>query len=173
MWYIKNEVIFIKILVFSDSHGRVSNIIEAIEKHPNCSLVIFLGDGLRDIVHAEDKFPNITFFKVKGNCDLVAGDTPKEAILDLDGIKVLITHGDKYHVKYGLATILYAGAEKEVDAILFGHTHLPVELCEYVADKRIQLFNPGSIGACGTYGVINTANGILVTNIAKLYPEKP
>lgn len=158
-----------KILVFSDSHGNTANMIEAINRNKmNCDLVVFLGDGLRDMALVKSKFPDISFFEVRGNCDFFGSDTPKDAILDLDGIKVLITHGDKYNVKYGLTTILYAGAEKEVDAIFFGHTHITCELCEYVGERRIQLFNPGSVGISSTYGVVNTANGVLVTNIAKL-----
>lgn len=161
-----------KILVFSDSHGNSKNIIEAIERNnAKCDLIVFLGDGLKDISYIEEKYPQLVFFKVKGNCDLIAGNTPRESVLDLDGIRVLITHGDKYSVKYGLDTLLYACAEKEVDAVFFGHTHCPTELCEYVNDKRIQLFNPGSIGSGGTYGVVNTANGVLVTNIANLYSK--
>lgn len=158
-----------KILVFSDSHGNTSNMIEAINRNKsNCDLVVFLGDGLRDSAYVKGRFPEIPFFEVRGNCDFFGADIPKESVVDLDGIRVLITHGDKYNVKYGLSTILYAGAEKEVDAIFFGHTHLPCELCEYVGERRIQLFNPGSVGGSSTYGVVNTANGVLVTNIAKL-----
>lgn len=159
-----------KILVFSDSHGNTSNMIEAINRNKmSCDLVVFLGDGLRDASYVKSKFPEIPFFEVRGNCDMLSSDVPKESVIDLDGIKVLITHGDKYNVKYGLTNILCAGAEKEVDAIFFGHTHMPTELCEYAFDKRIQLFNPGSIGGGATYGVINTSNGTLVTNVAKLY----
>lgn len=158
-----------KILVFSDSHGASSKIIKAIEAHKGIAdLIIFLGDGLRDIEFVKGKYPSLTFFCVKGNCDFFSCEAPKEAVLDLDGIKVLICHGDKYNVKYTLSTIMYAGREREVDAIFFGHTHSPLDACEYVDEKRIQLFNPGSIGTYDTYGVINTSGGVLVTNIAKI-----
>ncbi len=158
-----------KILVFSDSHGASSKIIKALEAHKGkADLVIFLGDGLRDIDLVKEKYPSLTFFCVRGNCDFFSSDTPKESVLDLDGIRVLVCHGDRYNVKYTLDTILYAGAEREVDAILFGHTHIPLERCEYVGEKRIQLFNPGSIGTLDTYGVINTNGGVLVTGVAKI-----
>ncbi|MBQ4109067.1 MAG: hypothetical protein IJC80_06665 [Clostridia bacterium] len=39
-----------KILVFSDSHGRAKNIVEALEIHGGvCDFAVFLGDGLKDI----------------------------------------------------------------------------------------------------------------------------
>ena len=158
-----------KILVFSDSHGGVSKIDKALELHAGrADLVIFLGDGLRDISVIKEKYPNLTFFSVRGNCDFFSGEEPKEAVLDLEGIRVLVTHGDRYSVKGSLQTILYAGAEKEVDAILFGHTHIPYDSCEYVGSRRIQLFNPGSIGHFGTFGVLNTSGKVLVTNVAKI-----
>ena len=158
-----------KILVFSDSHGNGKNVVEAIEKSGvGVSLVVFLGDGLGDVEYARGKFPNLQFFEVRGNCDFFANDTPKQSVLDLDGVRLLITHGDKYNVKYGLTNITYAGAELEVNGILFGHTHIPTDRCEYVNEKRIQLFNPGSI-AQGSYGVLNISNGVLVTNIVNLF----
>lgn len=158
-----------KILVFSDSHSRASTMDKAIALHKNnTELVIFLGDGVKDLELIKHKYPSIAFFAVKGNCDLLCSDVPKESVLDLDGIKVLVAHGDKYNVKYGLDTILYAALEKEVDAVFFGHTHIPHDSCEYVNGKRIQLFNPGSIGNGGSYGVVNTSGGVLVTGIAKI-----
>ena len=158
-----------KILVFSDSHGNSVNMIKAIELHKtSVELIIFLGDGLRDIDIVKEKFPSISVFSVKGNCDFFSSDIPKESVLDLDGIRVLVVHGDKYNVKYGISTVAYAGLEKEVDAIFFGHTHVPCEFCEYYGERRIQLFNPGSIGASGTYGVVNTSGEVLVTSIAEI-----
>lgn len=159
-----------KILVFSDSHGSPSKIVKAIEAHKGIAdLVIFLGDGIKDIDYAKQKFPSLTFFCVKGNCDFYCPDIPKQSVLDLDGIRILICHGDRYNVKSSLSTILYAGAELEVDAILFGHTHMPLEACEYVGKRRIQLFNPGSIGSGDTYGVLNTSGRVLVTGVAKIH----
>ena len=158
-----------KILVFSDSHSRACGIDKAISLHRRTTeLVIFLGDGIKDIDAMREKYPELTFFAVKGNCDFLCSDIPKESILDLDGIRVLITHGDKYNVKYGLDTLLYSAIEKEVDAVFYGHTHIPHDSCEYVNDKRIQLFNPGSVATTDTYGVVNTSNGVLVTGIAKI-----
>ena len=53
---------------------------------------------------------------------------------------MLITHGDRYGVKYELNNLYYRALEAEVDIALFGHTHIP-----YMEEvKGIWLFNPGS-----------------------------
>ena len=153
-----------KLLVFSDSHSASRKI----EMHSGvCDAVIFLGDGLRDIEYVKRKYPDICFFCVSGNCDFSA-TAPTETILDFDGIKVLVTHGHKYFVKRGYETVLGYAASRGADAVFFGHTHIPLDTCEYVGEKRIHLFNPGSIGNGGTYGIVHTSGGVLVTSIAKI-----
>ena len=163
-------MIFIKILVFSDSHSDSSKIVEAIElHHGKCDLVIFLGDGLRDLDYVKSKYPQLSYLSVRGNCDFfLSDDEPTELIIDLDGIKLLLTHGHKFGVKSALGTLISYAISKDVDAVLFGHTHIPLDTCEYVGEKRIQLFNPGSIRSSNTYGVVNTSNKVLVTSIAKI-----
>jgi putative phosphoesterase len=159
-----------KILVFSDSHSCPNRILKAVNMHNGkCDLILFLGDGLKDLDIISTKYPEIPIIKVKGNCDYFASsDALNENILDLDGIKVLITHGHNYGVKYGYDTIIKYAFELEVDAVFFGHTHVPCDKIEYIDDKQIHLFNPGSVAMTSTYGVINTSNGVLVTNVAKI-----
>jgi putative phosphoesterase len=133
--------------------------------------IIFLGDGLRDIISAD--IGDIPIYSVAGNCDAGSvffdNSTPIEQNLVIGDKRIFFTHGHKYGVKSTLSPLLCEGVKRGADIILFGHTHMPTELCEYAFDKRIQLFNPGSIGGGATYGVINTSNGTLVTNVAKLY----
>lgn len=158
-----------KILVFSDSHGKSENIIKALKIHGGvCDFAVFLGDGLKDIDYVREKF-SVPFVTVKGNCDtLISSGERDECVLDLDGVRVLLTHGHKYNVKYGCGTLLYRARELEVDAVLFGHTHTPLDTQEYVGDKRIHLFNPGSVGMGATYGIINTSGSVLVCSHGKI-----
>ena len=158
-----------KILVFSDSHGKGKYIERALEIHGGvCDLAIFLGDGISDIEYVKEKYPNITFYVVKGNCDLFSGGYPNVSVLDLDGIKVLITHGHLYSAKYGYERLVYAALEKEADAVFFGHTHTPLDEIVDCNEKRVHLFNPGSIGYGGSYGVINTSGKVLVCSHGKI-----
>ncbi|MBQ8546509.1 MAG: metallophosphoesterase [Clostridia bacterium] len=159
-----------KILVFSDSHSHSKNIEKALEIHNyNADLVVFLGDGIRDIENVKNRHSRLNFFIVKGNCDVFfSSEYPDYSVLDLDGIRVLITHGHLYGVKSGYDRLLYKASEVEADAVFFGHTHAPIDFSTYVGEKRIHLFNPGSIGYDGTYGVINTSNGVLVSSHGKI-----
>ena len=159
-----------KILVFSDSHSKPKYIEQALEFHNGIAdLVIFLGDGLRDIERVSEKYPNLQFFAVKGNCDVFSsGEYRDYSVLDLDGIKIFITHGHLFGVKSGYDRILYRAEELGADAVFFGHTHMPLDVSAYVGEKRIHLFNPGSIAYGGTYEIVNTSNGILVCSHGKI-----
>lgn len=145
------------ILVFSDSHGRGSNMVEAFGrqiKRPDA--IVFLGDGLRDLSYCE--FGYIPIFAVTGNCDVYnfygKGVAYDEIVMSLGGKRVMMTHGDAYAVKLGLSRLIKAAVEKDADVVLFGHTHQPCEIylpegeCEYGIDlkKPLYLLNPGSIG---------------------------
>ena len=145
------------LLVFSDSHGRGPNMLEAVSrqiKKPDA--IIFLGDGLRDISYCE--FGDIPLFAVCGNWDAVSfygkGNADDERIITLGGKRIMMTHGDRYAVKIGLGRLAKAADEKGVDIVLFGHTHEPLSMYLPEGDdsfgfklkKPLYLFNPGSIG---------------------------
>lgn len=158
-----------KLLVFSDSHGRGRKIEDALEIHGGvCDAVIFLGDGLADIHRVKEKYPKIPFFCLKGNCDFFDfSDTPEEMCVNFDGVRILLCHGHKYGVKSSLGRLMLRARELEADGVFFGHTHTPLDFSEYVMDSRIQLFNPGSIME-GSYGVVNTAGKVLVCGHGKI-----
>ncbi len=158
-----------KILVFSDSHSDTRKMKEAIDMHAaNCQAVIFLGDGLKDIAYLMDKYPNIPLFAVKGNCDFFAKDAEEERLLCFENFKMLITHGHLYGVKGGYGNLIYRARELDVDAVFFGHTHVPLDNIVEIEDKRVHLFNPGSIGHEGSFGVVNTSGRVLVTGHGKI-----
>lgn len=158
-----------KLLVFSDSHSHYEKIAEAIsiQKTP-CDAVVFLGDGLRDIEKIKEKIYPTPVFSVKGNCDFLAGDTEEERLLSLEGVKIFITHGHLYGAKSGYGRLLYRARELEADLVLFGHTHCPLDYVYEISDKKIRLFNPGSIGHSGTFGVINICGNVVVSSCGKI-----
>ena len=158
-----------KIIVFSDSHSDTRKMREALKIHKsNTEVVVFLGDGLRDVESLKVMYPNIAFFSVKGNCDFFEREAEEERLLTLDGVKILITHGHLYGVKGGYGKIATHAEKIGADAVFFGHTHIPLEsICE-VNNKNIVLFNPGSIGKDGNYGVVNTSGKVIVTSCGKI-----
>ena len=154
-----------KCLCFSDSHGNSYNIRRALNIHPDAEVVFFLGDGLFDLEpFVRDR--SRAYLAVRGNCDTsaVLGDQLVKATDEINilGKKIVFTHGNLYGAKSSLDSLIYLAREREADAVLFGHTHSPLE--KYISDFEVYLFNPGSIGA-GDYGVINiTDSGILFSH---------
>lgn len=159
-----------EILIFSDSHGALSSMRRVIEAHPGATHILFCGDGIKDITALEKDFPKRVFLSVKGNCDawFSPGECPTERLFTLGGLRILMMHGHTHGVKgsYGVAAS-YA-AKEGADILLFGHTHLPFEGGLSVKEKRVHLFNPGSIGERGgdaSYGVLTVReNGYLFSH---------
>jgi len=91
----------VKLLVISDSHGNTTLAEKVINKHRDVDMVIHLGDYFRDANRLEDLFPKLHFEYVYGNSDFMIGDVPIEKILEIEGQRVLLTHGHRYSVKWG------------------------------------------------------------------------
>ena len=108
-----------KFLIVSDTHGRMYNLEEAMEREEFDGM-IHCGDveGMDDLIKS----------KVNGPCYMVMGNNdwfsnlPAEIQVNIDDYRAFITHGHNYGVS-------------------FGHTHRPV------AEKRGNLWivNPGSL----------------------------
>ena len=152
---------YMKILVFSDSHGRLGHMLEAIEQE-RPQRVFFLGDCYRDGQALADAYPDIPMELVRGNCDW--DRAPDELIVEAGGVKFLLTHGHRYGVKSGTGQLARAAREKGVDVACFGHTHDALNM----PDRGIWLFNPGTAGgvhARAGYGVILVKQGKLRTQL--------
>lgn len=129
-----------KILVLSDSHGSLSNMLRAVERE-SPRMILHLGDCWRDGERLHDAFPDIEFHQVPGNCDCRPAE-PAERLLFIEDKRLLICHGHTYGVKQSLLSAGYAAEEQNLDCFLFGHTHKPL-----VDMRGKTLFlNPGSIG---------------------------
>lgn len=118
--------------------------------------VIHLGDHASDAEILLREYPYLPVCRVRGNCDRYEYDVQDEAVIEWEGVKILVTHGHRYHVKSGLLTLCYAAIQSGAQVALFGHTHIPY--CE--ESDGLWLLNPG---ACGrlfpSYGIIEIKNG--------------
>ena len=153
-----------KILVLSDSHGNVSNMLRAVERE-SPRMILHLGDCWRDGERLHDDCPDIEFHQVPGNCDFRPAESA-EQLLFIEDKRFLICHGHTYGVKQSLLTAGFAAEEQNLDCFLFGHTHKPL-----VDMRGKTLFlNPGSIGdpRRPTYGVVKLENGRLDGHIVPL-----
>ena len=144
-----------KILVLSDSHGNLSNMIRTV-RLTKPRLILHLGDCWRDGERLHAMFPEIAFEQVPGNCDYRSSESA-EKLLFWEGKRVLICHGHTYDVKHTLLNAGQTAEEQHLDLFLFGHTHRAFR------DERCGtlFFNPGSIGDYHdpTYGIIFLENG--------------
>ncbi len=150
-----------KILVLSDSHREEEYLLSAVRREKP-DAVIHLGDHASDALAIEREFPRLPVCRVRGNCDRFDTDVQDEALLQWEGVKILATHGHRYHVKSGLLNFCYAALQAGVQVALFGHTHIPY--CE--ESEGLWLLNPG---ACGrlfpTYGIIEINNGTVLCRV--------
>lgn len=146
-----------KILVLSDSHGNVGNMEEAVAR-TSPRMIFHLGDCWRDAERLHDRFPDIPFYQVPGNCDFRPGE-PTERVVCLEDYRILLCHGHTYGVKQSLLTAGFAAEEQNLDLFLFGHTHRPL------VDRRGKtlFLNPGSIGDARRpfYGLVTITSGKL------------
>lgn len=146
-----------KIVVFSDSHGYVGNMLEAVDREkPN--YCIHLGDGEKDLEILETLYPNLPIMNVRGNCDGWSS-TPSEAVFTVGGKRIFCVHGNEHRVKrYELSPELEAEARKaEADIVMFGHTHKSL----YDGVAGMEVINPGTIknDPAASYAIITVDNG--------------
>ena len=162
-----------RIIVFSDSHNRDSNMRRALElNRGRFDLCIHLGDGCREFELLGEEYSDIPFVTVNGNGeDFLGSARVNETVLDLDGYRILVTHGHRYNVKFGTTNLEYHAIERECDVVLYGHTHIPDN--RYLPDimgRKLYVFNPGSIsrpplGHKAGFGVIEiSGKGISLNN---------
>ena len=51
-----------------------------------------------------------------------------------------MTHGHRYNVRFNYTSLYYKGLELKADIVLFGHTHVPLNIKE----NNLIIMNPGS-----------------------------
>ncbi len=124
------------IIVLSDTHGNFTAIDKILPLINEADYCIHLGDYQRDVLSYRNEI-KAKIYSVKGNCD----GCGEEQVLDIDGIKTLIVHGDKYGVKSSLFKLYLRAKEIDAKLVLYGHTH--------IADKQekdgILFVNPGAM----------------------------
>ena len=136
-----------KLLVFSDSHGTLSTMEQAIVRE-RPDHILHLGDCVRDARSIEAKFA-LPLTLVPGNCDY-GSQLPEILTPVFCGKKIYMTHGHLHGVKMMYMRAVYAAMEAGADILLFGHTHRP----DCFQEQNLWVMNPGACGRDGSYGVI-------------------
>lgn len=124
-------------LITSDVHGRLDLLEEVIKKHKSIEDHFNAGDMALN-PNLYERFHIIT---VKGNNDFGV-DLPYIRILEIDGKKIMLTHGHLEYVKFGLEKLKLKAKIHGVDIVIFGHTHERYLMVE----ENIMFINPGALG---------------------------
>jgi len=147
-----------KIGVISDTHGRLALAQKAIKTMGQIDMLVHLGDYCRDAIYLSEELQR-EIITVKGNCDF-SSNVPLEQIVEVEGLKIYVTHGHREGVKWGYEGIIDRAKNAGVDVALFGHTHIS----EIFTNSDILFVNPGSIGEPRygnkpSYAIIDIKNG--------------
>lgn len=128
-----------RVIVCSDSHGRTDLLQKAVNTYP-ADMLIHLGDHCSD-VKALSLPAGMRVESVRGNCD--CGGAESEKVLELEGKRILLTHGHRYNVKSSLHPLCARMDALGVHLALYGHTHI----AGYEFFGRGIVLNPGAV--CG------------------------
>jgi len=152
--------------VLADTHGSTDKVCRQLRQW-KLDILLFAGDFYPDGEKIARAL-KVKFHGVSGNCD---GSSPvrAEEIIAIQGQKILLTHGHQLGVKQGLNRLYYRACELGVDAVVYGHTHMP----HMEKSGDIWLINPGSptrprLGNQGSYGIIEVTEEGLTPRIVPL-----
>ncbi len=124
-----------RILVISDSHGLELN--QEIIELEQCDLNIHCGDSQ---LMKNDRDMKQFDMIARGNCDFDRNYQINE-VLDVNGLRLMVTHGHYFDVNYSMNSLLNAAMDKEIDIVFYGHTHVVNTLYK----NGVLIVNPGSL----------------------------
>ena len=155
-----------RIAVVSDSHGQTYSIERALSTVGEYDAVIHLGDFAADGEAVCEKLGK-PLYAVLGNCDFIhppKGNFSHELLIELEGAKLLLTHGHRHGVdSFSTWTARERALKLGADALLYGHTHVP----EVSYKDGLLVMNPGSTSqprgrSMPTVGLLVIENGRIV-----------
>lgn len=134
-----------KVLVVSDTHGRIKNLERVLDKVKPIDLLLHLGDIGEGMPGSAGKseiseLAGCPVTAVSGNNDWLSRD-PQERIIELGRHKALMTHGHRASVHYGTERIKELARQNGADIVLYGHTHVP----DLDLSGDVWAINPGSL----------------------------
>ncbi len=128
-----------KIVVLSDTHHREENLKRITPILLENDLVIHLGDYVSDMNGLKAQLGD-KLIQIKGNCDFMS-QADDEQIINVEGVRIFLTHGHRYNVKTTLINLGYEALSKGCQLALYGHTHM-ADITEF---EGVKLVNPGSL----------------------------
>ena len=134
-----------RVAIVSDTHmprGPRRLPERCIELMSGADLIVHAGDFMEESVLAEiSRLGHVV--AVHGNVDSprLTAELPETTQVDLDGVTLAMIH-DSGPAKGRLARM--RARFPDADAVVFGHSHMPLHESEEADGRRFQIFNPGS-----------------------------
>ncbi len=161
-----------KVLIISDTHGKIDNVQMILERTIPLGVgaVLHCGDYVSDARLLQKFYPNIEINYVYGNCDVGFGGAYSE-VVTIEEVSFFMTHGHRYGVKWGeYDDLLIDAIAHEAQVAVCGHSH-----CAHIQRKDgVLLLNPGSItqprdGRYPSYAIIEVKEGkIIEANVMQI-----
>lgn len=122
----------------SDTHNYGSAIERAVAAAGPVDMWLHAGDYCEDSEHLMST--GVPVVAVAGNCDGANACCKIDEFVEVQGVKIWLTHGHRYPAQARLAELAYWGRQYEVDVVIFGHSHVP----EITRRDGLLMINPGS-----------------------------
>lgn len=149
------------VIAITDTHANFSALEKLLPKMIENDYVFHMGDHQRDILSYSSELKN-KILSVKGNCD----GGGEDLIVEIEGLKILLTHGDRYSVKRSNFNLLLRAKEVGANVVFYGHTHSA--LIEEI--DGITFINPGCMTrwSDNTYCYAVLHNGKITAKIVRV-----
>lgn len=148
-----------KLLIVSDSHGD-DQILQTLVEHYEGQVDALIHCGDSELSWTDPLRSH--FIIVQGNMDFDQ-DFPLQETTTIADQKILVVHGHRYGVNFGLEQLSLLAQEQAANLVFYGHTHQ----LACVMDQGRLFLNPGSISQPrgrfvslrGTYAIVEVADG--------------
>ncbi len=147
-----------KVGIMSDSHGNTMAIDAALRQAGRVDHWLHAGDCISDAEYLQ-LASDTAVTMVAGNCDWPGTSVPGEALVELGGHRIFLTHGHLYGVRYTIEALQEAAAERGADVAVYGHTHVAD-----ITPGAVLVLNPGSVArprdeALGSFLLLELSEG--------------
>ena len=155
-----------KVLVISDTHGRLENakkVIESLIPIKGLS-VCHCGDYVSDARLIQKYYPQLTVHSVYGNCDVGFGEEYTQ-VVSIEGVPIYMCHGHRYGVKWGeYDELVIDTSAHDAKVALCGHSHMG----HLQKSEGILVMNPGSLSQPRdsrhpSYGILEIEDGKVIS----------
>lgn len=154
-----------KVLVISDTHGKIDNARFVLEQviPAGIKTVLHCGDYISDARLIQKFYPDIDVYGVYGNCDVGFGGEYSK-VITLEDVSIYMSHGHKYGVKWeDYDEVIIDAMAYDAQVAVCGHSHRA-----YLSEEQgVVVMNPGSLtlprdSQYPSYGILELEQGNVI-----------